>query len=381
MSLINKVKTLGRTKSLKGKSAVPGTGEPGSGSILAVGTLATSEELKGAVGGVANCHFETCPNVSDVASKLGAQFFDAVIFDPDNAGDIYATIRGASVNKDKAFIVVFSKNWASSPSKRVEAFTAGANMVTSDPEAITAALNKIITRSRQGDLTCPVCGLDKFFEDDLVDHMVLYHFNADTTQEITCPIAGCGKKFEVGTAHKSKSNYFTHMRNEHGKAARKEIPVESRNPTPVWPFALVVVQNSQGKFLVVQQFANSGYWVPGGRVNATEDLQKAAIRNTLEQAGIEIELTGILRVSYTPQDNFARLRVLYVARPVDENAPLKTVPDYESLGAAWVTVDELANLKCRGKEPNEWFPYVAQGGKIYPMDLMLSEGAPPKAGA
>ena len=166
------------------------------------------------------------------------------------------------------------------------------------------------------------------------------------------------------------------MKKEHGKVARGEEPSESRAPTPVWPFALIVVRNSAGKFLVVQEYANTGYWLPAGQVNPAEDLQVAAARIVKEQAGITIELTGILRVSYTPQDQIARLRVLYLAKPTDESQSLKSVPDYDSLGAVWVDENEIEKVKLRGAEPRQWFPFVSKGGTVYSMDLMKGESAP-----
>jgi hypothetical protein len=37
--------------------------------------------------------------------------------------------------------------------------------------------------------------------------------------------------------------------------------------TAIYAFALVVCQRSDGRFLLVQEFCNSGFWLPGGRVD------------------------------------------------------------------------------------------------------------------
>ena len=42
------------------------------------------------------------------------------------------------------------------------------------------------------------------------------------------------------------------------------------------------------QILLVQEFAKSGYWLPGGRVDAGEDLARAAERETLEEAGVAL---------------------------------------------------------------------------------------------
>jgi phosphatase NudJ len=73
------------------------------------------------------------------------------------------------------------------------------------------------------------------------------------------------------------------------------------------------------------------------------------------------------------------MRVIYLAEPIDDTPP-KTEPDDESLGAAWVTRDELANYSMRGDEVAELFAYVANGGVIHAPDLIQAEGAPYRTG-
>jgi hypothetical protein len=52
---------------------------------------------------------------------------------------------------------------------------------------------------------------------------------------------------------------------------------------------------------------------------------------------------------------YAQPRNLAACRP-------KTVPDFESAGAAWVTVEELDTLPWRDEDiPRRWFPAVAAG--------------------
>ena len=53
---------------------------------------------------------------------------------------------------------------------------------------------------------------------------------------------------------------------------------------------------SDGKFLMVQEFANSGFWLPGGQLDSRESLRAAVVRETEEEAGMRIELKGVLKV-------------------------------------------------------------------------------------
>ena len=42
------------------------------------------------------------------------------------------------------------------------------------------------------------------------------------------------------------------------------------------------------------------YFLPGGAVDHKEHLTTAAIRETKEEAGVDIDLTGVLAIEYTP---------------------------------------------------------------------------------
>lgn len=78
---------------------------------------------------------------------------------------------------------------------------------------------------------------------------------------------------------------------------------------------------------------------------------------------------------------YCRMRVIFLARPADpESTTPKGTPCFESVGAAWASVEELELLPLRGQEPRVWLPYVAQGGPVYPLSLLTREGAPLAAG-
>jgi phosphatase NudJ len=77
------------------------------------------------------------------------------------------------------------------------------------------------------------------------------------------------------------------------------------------------------------------------------------------------------------------MRVIFYGRPRDENQLPKSIPDYESVGAVWAHADEVAperGLLLRGREPQQWFSYVAGGGVIHPLSLLAGEGAPTAGG-
>jgi phosphatase NudJ len=147
----------------------------------------------------------------------------------------------------------------------------------------------------------------------------------------------------------------------------------AREPIPTWCFALVVVRRGE-RFLAVHERKHGQLWyLPAGRVEPGESFVQAAHRETLEETGVPVRLTGILRVEHSPSPAGARLRVIFLAEPEDETPP-KQVPDEESLEARWVTLEELARLPLRGPGVLRLFAAVAAGALVYPLELLRREG-------
>ena len=148
-----------------------------------------------------------------------------------------------------------------------------------------------------------------------------------------------------------------------------------RNPIPTWFFSVVVVQQ-EDRFLLVHERKHGQRWyLPAGRVERGETFEDAAYRETLEEAGIPVRMKGVIRVEHLPRQSGARMRVIFLAEPID-NTPLKTVADDESLGAAWVTIEELQGFSLRGDDVRQLFEYVAGGGTICPASVLQWEGTP-----
>jgi 8-oxo-dGTP pyrophosphatase MutT (NUDIX family) len=179
---------------------------------------------------------------------------------------------------------------------------------------------------------------------------------------------------------------MVHLHNDHGPHARKRaltrVSNSKENDCTLYSFALVVCRHPvTGHFLLVQEFCNQGFWLPGGRVDAGESLTSAAIRETKEEAGVDIELKGILALEHKPYKSrhgyYVRMRLIFYAEPVDLNSVPKSRADFESAGAAWCSVQDIDNkdLRLRGTEPLIWSKYLESGGCIYPMSLLNEKGA------
>ncbi len=149
----------------------------------------------------------------------------------------------------------------------------------------------------------------------------------------------------------------------------------ARDPIPTWCFSIVVVRRAD-QFLLVHERKHGQLWyLPAGRVEPGETFEAAARRETLEESGIPVQIVGVLRMEHTPLTSGARLRVVFLAEPVDNTRP-KSVPDDESLGAAWVRLEELTNYPLRGEEVRELLAYVSAGGAVYPIGVLQAEGMP-----
>jgi len=149
----------------------------------------------------------------------------------------------------------------------------------------------------------------------------------------------------------------------------------ARAPLPTWYFALVVVRHGH-RFLLTQERKYGATWsIPGGRVEPGEGLVAAAVREVLEETGVPIRIGGILRVEHSPGvagSYDTRVRVLFTGAPIDDTPP-KTTADDESLGAAYLTLDEIRARPLRGADLGALLESVAEGRQVFPLELLGPE--------
>ena len=260
------------------------------------------------------------------------------------------------------FFIIYSCTACQSAKTRLNLFTAKANMVTSSPSSLKHVLHLLNTiDSEKGSLTCPLCNEHNLSEDALWHHIPLYHINEKNI--ITkCPL--CKKS--------THPNLMCHYRNYHGLCAKGIAHSEYANKRKkLHAFACVVCKRDDGRFLMVQEFADAGYWLPGGRVDGNETLRQAAVRETKEEAGIDIIVKGILTVEFTHSNG--TFNIIYYAEPKDQEQKPKSIPDFESVGACYVEYEQIKKIKLRAPEPLQWIPYLVEGGEIYPLSVFSKE--------
>jgi phosphatase NudJ len=149
-----------------------------------------------------------------------------------------------------------------------------------------------------------------------------------------------------------------------------------REPLPTWFIVLVVVRQGDRFLLIQEAKQNQPWYFPAGRVEPGEGFLGAARRETFEEAGIPVMPDGIIRFEHNPlPDGTSRVRLILTAHPTDDTPP-KNYADEESLKAAWVTLEEMKRLPLRSLEVLQICLYLAEGGAVYPLDLLTPEGAP-----
>ena len=139
-------------------------------------------------------------------------------------------------------------------------------------------------------------------------------------------------------------------------------------------FIVLAAVRRDDRFLLVHERKHGQLWyLPAGRAEIGEDLIEAAERETLEEAGIPIEVDGIVRMEHSPSFRSSRVRLIFSARPKDDTPP-KSIPDEESLEADWFSMEEVTRLPLRGPDVLDIFSYLEAGGTVAPLSLLAREG-------
>lgn len=118
----------------------------------------------------------------------------------------------------------------------------------------------------------------------------------------------------------------------------------------VVPSVNVVVVNDAGEILLIRRTDNDNWAVPGGAMDLGESLPAAAVRETLEESGIEVEITGLVGIYTDPRHVILytsngevrqEFSVVFTARPLGG----EPTPSDESREVHWVPPDAIGSLQ------------------------------------
>ncbi len=106
---------------------------------------------------------------------------------------------------------------------------------------------------------------------------------------------------------------------------------------------MCMVERADGALLLVRHTYRSRWGVPGGLLEKGEHPRDAAVRETLEETGLDIELVGEPVVVVDPEPQ--RVDVIFSARLARAviAAPAPCSPEIAEV--AWFEVDELPELQ------------------------------------
>jgi phosphatase NudJ len=150
-----------------------------------------------------------------------------------------------------------------------------------------------------------------------------------------------------------------------------------RSPVDSYSFVLVVVEH-EGKVLLVRERKHGQTWyLPAGGVEIGETLVTAAVRETMEEAGVHVAPTHLLALDQTwtamggvPSVHF---RFVFRARVIGDPTP-KSLPDRHSLGAMWVAREHFVSLPLRAPEVVGFAALARSAAPKLPLELVEQAG-------
>ena len=127
------------------------------------------------------------------------------------------------------------------------------------------------------------------------------------------------------------------------------------------------------KILMVKEAKKKcyGQWnFPAGHVDELEKITDAAVRETYEETGCKVKLTGVLPIcSFDGEDGETRVMVRFTADILEEDIKFDTD---EILDVKWLNVKDVKNMtenELRGYDTSIQFIKDFEENKIYSLDI------------
>ena len=132
------------------------------------------------------------------------------------------------------------------------------------------------------------------------------------------------------------------------------------------------VIKKENKILMVKE-ANPKYYgqwsYPAGKVEEYEKITEGAIRETLEETGCKVKLTGVLPIATVDLKEETHVLIRFMAEIVDENI---SFDEQEILDVKWFKMKDIKDMKredLRGYDVNIKTIYDIENNHIYPLEL------------
>ncbi|KQL43616.1 phosphohydrolase [Brevibacillus choshinensis] len=102
----------------------------------------------------------------------------------------------------------------------------------------------------------------------------------------------------------------------------------------------LITNEDQDKVLIVRNIHSSSWSLPGGAVEIDESLSSAAMRETREETGIEVELIGISAVNECFFEDKGEHVVFVTFKAKAKSADIMITRPHEIAEVKWVGLDE-----------------------------------------
>lgn len=145
---------------------------------------------------------------------------------------------------------------------------------------------------------------------------------------------------------------------------------EGRFWQPDVTVATVVVRD--GQLLLVEEYAHGllVYNQPAGHLEPDESLQEAALRETREETGWDVQLTAFIGAyQWKAESGRHYLRFAFAAQPISHDA--RRTLDQGIVQALWMTPVQLQDAQSRHRSPLVWqvvSDYL--GGRRSPLSML-----------
>ena len=111
------------------------------------------------------------------------------------------------------------------------------------------------------------------------------------------------------------------------------------------PAVNVVVVNDAAEILLIRRTDNGNWPVPGGAIDLGEPVAQAAVRETLEESGIECAITGVVGIYSDPRHvilytSYGEVRQEFLDRAYGTRPQGRPTPSSESSEVRWVPTAE-----------------------------------------
>lgn len=132
------------------------------------------------------------------------------------------------------------------------------------------------------------------------------------------------------------------------------------------------VIRKDNKILMVKEAKKQcyGQWnYPAGHLEEGEKITEGAVRETLEETGCQVKLTGVLPIATVDLKEETHVLIRFTAEILEENISFNK---QEILDVKWLDIDEIKKFKkeeLRGYDVNIKAIYALENNHVYPLEI------------